>query len=455
MREGVLYLPPFRQGINLPPPTADGILPDAQYPIEITALKSPAAGLLVCKRSRKEKIVKIKLDCCFPLILVFCAINAAQPAVAQADLACSGLTHTLSVNWPLFGFTSCNARFNPNEFVLSPTTVQNLQVKWHYSQTIQGMSSPAVVNGTLYVGTYDADGHGYLSAFNAKTGALLWNYPTGSVVWSSPAVANGRVFIGGGDNNVYAVDARTGVLVWKYTTGGQVWGSPTVAGGIVYVGSFDSEMYALDAAAGVRLWAHFAGQFPLGTPAVAGGLVYIPADYPHNDLYAVDAKTGVERWSYTTKDYLTTASPAVANGVVYVGSNDGTLYALTASTGVLRWTASAQGTYIHAVAVANGLVYAGSSDSYLYCFNANSGALVWRYPTGGQSGLYSSPAVANGVVYIEGGDGSLDALDASTGTLLWQYGGADSGGASPTIVNGILYAGGEFGPYAFALPVQQ
>ena len=41
------------------------------------------------------------------------------------------------------------------------------------------------------------------------------------VFTSSPAVANGKVYFGSGDGNVYAVDARSGVLQWKFATDGR------------------------------------------------------------------------------------------------------------------------------------------------------------------------------------------------------------------------------------------
>ena len=51
-------------------------------------------------------------------------------------------------------------------------------------------------------------------------------------------------------------------------------------------------------------------------------------------------------------------------------------------------------------AVANGVVYVGSYDRHVYALNAGTGALLWKYQTGG-----SSPAVANGVVYVGWEDG--------------------------------------------------
>jgi outer membrane protein assembly factor BamB len=57
-----------------------------------------------------------------------------------------------------------------------------------------------VANGVVYVGSDDYN----VYALNAKTGAKLWSYTTGSVVESSPAVANGVVYVGSDDGNVYA-----------------------------------------------------------------------------------------------------------------------------------------------------------------------------------------------------------------------------------------------------------
>jgi len=80
----------------------------------------------------------------------------------------------------------------------------------------------------------------------------LWRYRTGFYVYSSPAVANGVVYVGSTDNNIYALNAGTGALLWKYTTGA-VQSSPAVANGVVYVASEDYNVYALNASTGALL----------------------------------------------------------------------------------------------------------------------------------------------------------------------------------------------------------
>jgi outer membrane protein assembly factor BamB len=57
-------------------------------------------------------------------------------------------------------------------------------------------------------------------------------------------VANGVVYAGSLNGNVYAVNAKTGARLWSYATGRFVQSSPTVANGAVYVGSDDGNVYA-------------------------------------------------------------------------------------------------------------------------------------------------------------------------------------------------------------------
>ena len=67
-----------------------------------------------------------------------------------------------------------------------------------------------------------------------------------------------------------------------------------------------------------------------------GWFMSAPTD---DNVYALNASTGAILWSYTTGNAVT-SSPAVANGVVYIGSGEwlGNVYALNASTGAKLWS---------------------------------------------------------------------------------------------------------------------
>ena len=97
----------------------------------------------------------------------------------------------------------------------------------------------------------------------------------------------------------------------------------------------------------------------------------------------------------------------MANGIVYAGSTDGKLYALDASTGAQLWNDMAGADVNGSPAVANGVVYVGTAvgTGTVYALKAKNGAVLWTAPGHADS----SPTVVNGMVYFSSGDNSVDA----------------------------------------------
>jgi hypothetical protein len=242
-------------------------------------------------------------------------------------------------------------------------------------------SGSAMFRGDLqHTGVYDARGVPELHG-------VKWTFKTGGRVYSSPAVADGVVFVGSTDGNLYAVDASTGAQKWKFATRGRIVSSPAVLAGVVYFESYDSNFYAVDAATGASKWKF-----------VTNGERRFAAKHIHGMLPESEAMP--DPFDF----YL--SSPAVSNGVVYFGSGDGNVYALESVTGTLKWKFQT-GDVVHASpALAEGLLFIGSWDTYFYALDAASGAEKWRFKTGddpvmhNQTGIQSSAAVANGVVYF-------------------------------------------------------
>jgi len=204
----------------------------------------------------------------------------------------------------------------------------------------------------------------------------------------------------------------------------------------VGVQSYETALKTTTVGGLTKLWGYTAGSVVYSSPAVANGVVYVGSD--DAKVYALNAVTGAVEWTYTTGDAIN-SSPAVANGVVYIGSSDNNVYALNAATGAVEWTFATGNTVNSSPDVANGIVYVGSEDDYVYALNAATGALAWKYNTGDQ--VDSSPAVANGIVYVGSAANDLFALNASTGTLDWAYGIDALGNSSPAVASGMVYIG--------------
>jgi outer membrane protein assembly factor BamB len=168
-----------------------------------------------------------------------------------------------------------------------------------------------------------------------------------------------------------------------------------------------------------------------GTPAVSDGVVYVGSD--DTNLYALGAGTGKLIWKFPTGG-IVRATPALLDGVVYFTSDDGWLYAANATTGEQVWKVD-----IHSVAerevfdnnarvfdylqssptIAAGAIYIGSADKNVYALDAKTGTVLWTFAT--EDLVRATATVDNGTVYIGSWDGLLYALDAATGEMRWKY----------------------------------
>lgn len=165
------------------------------------------------------------------------------------------------------------------------------------------------------------------SNYIGPQGHRKWTFRTGGLVTSSPTVANGIVYFGSNDYNLYALDAASGQQQWSFLTGKEVYSSPTVANGIVYFGSMDGKIYALNASSGEQTWFFHTKKEVVSSPTVVNNTVYF-GSYTGN-LYALNATSGQQMWSFRTSKEVA-SSPTIINNVVYFGSNDGNFYAVYA-----------------------------------------------------------------------------------------------------------------------------
>lgn len=287
-----------------------------------------------------------------------------------------------------------------------------------------GSSSPAVADGTVYVGTV-GDGPMVVSgeedeeqfescavlALDAETGDERWRYDDFGErenVESSIAVADGRVYFGG-ESAVYALDADSGSVAWSREIAAHPQSSPAVADGTVYYGGPSradegpaARLSALDAASGETVWTAGIEDTSLRTsPAVADGTVYVAASSMRVCLAAADGGDGSANGTQTD-DGDSNCS----------GTNRGRLYALDAADGERRWTAEFRTDTRSSPAVADGVVYVGNGDGLSAV--STDGESLWRIAFDGEreGGPYldSSPAVGGGRVFVGASDGRLRAI---------------------------------------------
>src|SRR5262249_30336255 len=209
---------------------------------------------------------------------------------------------------------------------------------------------------------------------------------------SSPVVANGLVYFGSGDANVYAIDAATGFMRWRFKAGDVIHASPALANGLLYVGSWDSYFYALDAATGREKWRFKTGEDPdthnqqgiQSSAAVADGIVYFGCR--DSNFYALDATTGKKVWAFSNKGSWVIASPAINEGKVFFATSDtGLFHALDAKSGTPLFNVDFKHwPMFSSPAIACDFAYIGSHDGRLLAINLKSQKLAWAFETDGR-----------------------------------------------------------------------
>jgi len=242
-------------------------------------------------------------------------------------------------------------------------------------------ASPAVVDDTVYAVSRDS-----IYALDARTGAEKWSSRLSGLVNSSPAVGNGTVYVGDEKGHVYALDAQTGAEQWRKKTGEKIK-SPAIADGTVYVAeetrflTHDNKLYALNAQTGDQRWTVPSNH--LSAPVVANGFVYFGGrgttyktfeelsddgseqeSVKKTTLCALNKRTGSRQWELKAEGSVY-SSPAVVDGIIYAGCGN-YVYALDAVTGDHQWSFKTNASVLSSPAVVNGAVYVGDADGRVY-----------------------------------------------------------------------------------------
>lgn len=336
-------------------------------------------------------------------------------------------------------------------------------VAWRFRTEGPVRASPVVLGDRVFIGGGD---HRFY-ALDAATGAELWRYEVGAEVAGAAAVTSDRVVFTDRYNTVHALDPSSGAAVWTRRGGDDLplpWGhegwdyllaSPTVIGDRVLAGTGDGVLRAMSLLDGRELWRFPTGGRIRSAPAVHGGVVYVGSG--DGVVYGVDFQDGSEVWRFETEGAAWESaefgfdrqqiysSPAIEEGILYIGSRDAADYAVDLSTGGEVWSYR-DGTpwVIASPAVGPERIYtARSSGGAVMALDRRTGEPVWQAATGGL--VFSSPLLADGVVYVGSGDGSVYAFDAATGEVRWRY--RTEGGvmSTPVLWNEHLIFGSEDG----------
>lgn len=364
------------------------------------------------------------------LPLAGCGEKSSTPENAKKVPAAT----TPGADWPMFRGAPALTGIAPGELPASP------KLLWHFKTGGAVNSSAVVADGRVFVGS----GDGQVYALDLQTGAKLWAFKTGGPVEAPPLVLNGRVFVGSHDANLYALDAASGKEQWKHATGDKILGSANwfVASGVtnVVIGSYDYALHCVEAATGRSNWVYETGNYINGSPALADERIVFGGCDAVLHMVGTDGK----KLGEVPAGAYVAASVALAGGAAFYGHYDNQFQCVDLRTGSKTWTFKERSfPYFSSAAITADRVLFGGRDKLLHCVQRADGKSFWQFPTRGK--VDSSPVVCGDKVVIGSDDGRVYLVALSDGKELWSYEIGQPVSSSPAVARGKIIVGSDDG----------
>jgi outer membrane protein assembly factor BamB len=335
-------------------------------------------------------------------------------------------------------------------------------IVWKFSSDVT-LSDVVTADGFVYFGNHD----GQLIALKTADGSVVWKYdlpgrkaaapkresflveelvaPLGApavredLPVGKPAVDKDYVYFGS-RAGVTAIRRDDGKFVWhRPIEHGVLEATPLPVGHRVYVSGYDGRAYSLHRPTGHVVWEHdlvqdappdpprFPGQSarfqniparPAG--AACDGKLFIQCVFDQSRIVAIDCVTGEKSWSYQMGGW-TAAAPTIADGRVYIASQDRSLSCVSLASGKVLWKFHTPTWLASRVAVHGGKVYLTCHRGELFQLDAENGKTIRHFISNEDRKSYScSPIVDDHTVYFATSNGHFVALNVDRLLTTWE-----------------------------------
>ena len=328
-------------------------------------------------------------------------------------------------------------------------------VKWKTEIPYQGISTPVVMNGQVWLTTATAEGHDFFAiCVDEETGKVRFNEKIfhsdnpeslgngkGMNTYATPSAVlePSRVYVHFGSFGTACLDTSTAKVLWKrddlpcrHYRGPS--SCPVLFEDLVIL-TFDGAnlqyLVGLDKRTGKTVWktdrsAVWNDENVPGQMAKDGDLrkahstpLIVNVNGKPQMLsagakaaYSYDPRTGREIWKVHHEDYSVAPRPLFENGLAFIvtGFNKRELWAIKAdgqgdvTDSNIVWKLKTRvGKYASPILV-DGLLYTASDESFITCLEAKTGQTVWTERVGGK--YAASPIYGDGRLYFFSQEGS-------------------------------------------------
>ncbi|MCH2549662.1 MAG: PQQ-binding-like beta-propeller repeat protein [Alphaproteobacteria bacterium] len=322
------------------------------------------------------------------------------------------------------------------------------------------LSGPVVSEGKVYT----LDANSLVSAYNSKTGSLIWKTfisPKEEIdgSWGGGlAIDNNLIIAAGGFAEVVALNSTNGKEIWRTKVSGPVRAAPSVLNGRVFVVTKDNQLYAIPSKNRETLWTHsgfeeFVGLMGSATPAAKHDIVVVP--YSSGELYALRVENGQKVWGENLAairrvDAVSALAdirgrPVINRGKVYAISHSGRMMSIDLYTGRRIWEVPLGG--VNQPWISGEFLFVLTNQAKVAAVKVNDGRIRWLTPLDLYSDpkdregriSWSGPILAGGKLILSGSHGLVLSLSPYTGKILKKEKMKSPASLSPAIANRTLF----------------
>ena len=297
------------------------------------------------------------------------------------------------------------------------TLPRDLVVRWEYKAEEAIETTPAVVDGRVFV----ADVMGKVYAVNRADGSELWkiDFKTGFLAGAS--VQGDRVLIGDIDGNLYALDAASGEELWRQSTDGEISSAVAFHNGKALVCSQDGKLHCFSLQDGKPIWTYQTDDQIRCSPTVAGDRTFLGGC--DGQLHVVDLNTGKGIGEPFQLGGPTGSTPSVIGSKAFLPIMDGVVFAFDWKDHQELWQYEDEERsqeFRNSAAVTEDLVIVSSQYKQIDAISIDTGKRAWRHTLRRRAD--ASPVIAGEDVWIAATDGRLVRLSLKDGTQeQWSY----------------------------------
>ena len=276
-----------------------------------------------------------------------------------------------------------------------------------------------IIEGTACIaGSYVifGSGDGFLYCMNQSDGKVKWKYETDGEILGGVNLFKSKednklyVLAGSYDNYMHCVSLDSGKLKWKYETQNYVNGAPGIADGKIYFGGCDAQIYGIKTEDGKIHTTMDAENYIANSIVVVDSVAYVA--HHGNRVAAFDLKKKKQIWEFGERDFPYFSSPAVTKDSVFAAGRDKRLYKINRKSGDGIWEFKTGNGIESSPVVSGDNVFVGSGDGSIYAVNIKSGKEKWSFELG--DNIRSSPAIVDGKLVIGCDDGKIYCFNDST-----------------------------------------